>query len=110
MTIEQAELQQGSGFRLSVVTENGEVGHAYLYLIRNDLHDEPYGLLEDVFVGEEFRGHGYGSALVQRVIDEAKTVGCYKLIGQSRYGREAVHTLYESLGFIDHGKNFRIDF
>jgi len=96
-----------------VVEDNGHVvGRAYLYLIQNDLPHggKPYGLLEDVFVEEEFRGKGYGKKLVEMVIEEAKDLGCYKLVGQSRYGREKVHELYMKLGFNDHGKNFRMDF
>ena len=85
------------------------IGRAYLYLIYNGLHESPYGLMEDVFVEEEYRGKGIGTQLVQAVIAEAKERGCYKLIGQSRYGKENVHALYERLGFKDHGKNFRID-
>lgn len=110
MTIEKQELEQGAGVRFSVQTENGEVGHAYLYLIRNDLHEEPYGLMEDVFVDDAFRGHGYGTGLVKALIEEARERKCYKLIGQSRYGKDRVHELYQALGFTDHGKNFRIDF
>lgn len=86
-----------------------QIGRAYLYLIYNGLHENPYGLMEDVFVEEEFRGKGIGTALVQSVIAEAKRLGCYKLIGQSRYGREKVHELYQKLGFEDHGKNFRMN-
>lgn len=87
-----------------------QIGRAYLYLIYNDLHENSYGLMEDVFVEEPYRGKGIGTALVSAVIAEAKERGCYKLIGQSRYGREKVHELYQKLGFGDHGKNFRIDF
>lgn len=85
------------------------IGRAYLYFIYNGLHEKPYGLMEDVFVEEEYRGRGIGTQLVQTVIAEAKARGCYKLIGQSRYGREKVHELYQKLGFEDHGKNFRIN-
>ena len=104
------EQRSSEALRFSVEEDGKEVGRAWLYLIKNDLHDEPYGLLEDVFVESEFRQKGYGTQLVNAVIEEAKARGCYKLIGQSRYGREKVHALYERLGFVDHGKNFRMDF
>lgn len=93
------------------VEENGKVmGRAHMYLIKNDLHEEPYGLLEDVFVKEEFRGRGLGTKLTQAVIDEAKARRCYKLIATSRESREAVHKLYEKLGFKKYGIEFRMDF
>jgi len=91
--------------------ENGEViGRVSLFLITNDLHEEPYGLVEDVFVNDAYRGKGIGTMLLQHVIDEAKKQGCRKLLAQSRYGKNGVHLLYERLGFTDHGKNFRMDF
>ncbi len=86
------------------------VGRAYLYVIFNDLHEEPYGLLEDVFVNEEFRGKGVGGELVRAVVEEAKARGCHKLICTSRHGKEDIHAWYKSFGFVDHGVEFRMDF
>jgi GNAT superfamily N-acetyltransferase len=86
------------------------VGRAYLYLMRNKLHDEPFGFMEDVYVDESCRGQGIGEALVKRVIAEAKKRGCYKLVATSRQERPKVHDLYLKLGFADRGKEFRIDF
>jgi len=85
------------------------VGRAYLYLIKNDLHDGPYGLLEDLFVEEEYRKHGIGGQLVKAVIEEAKKLGCYKLVGTSRNSRAEVHEFYKKLGFSEYGKEFRMD-
>lgn len=86
------------------------VGRAYLYVMTNGLHDRPFGFMEDVFVEPERRGDGTGTALVGRVIAEAKKRGCYKLVAGSRHERDRVHALYLKLGFKDHGKEFRIDF
>ncbi len=99
------------GVRVSLRLPNGsEAGRAYLYLLRNDLHVQPFGFMEDVFVDDLWRGRGFGEALVRRVIDEAKRRGCYKLVATSRYERDWIHALYVKLGFADHGKEFRIDF
>lgn len=98
------------GQRFSVTSEEIEVAHAYLYVLKNDLHSEPFGLLEDVFVVDDMRGHGVGSELVMRVITSAKEAGCYKLIATSRSGRKKVHELYSKLGFMDYGKEFRLNF
>jgi GNAT superfamily N-acetyltransferase len=85
-------------------------GWAYVYIIYNDLHAEPYGLLENVFVEEAYRGQGIGTALIEEAIAEAKARGCYKLIAQSRHAKPEVHALYEKHGFRNHGINFRMDF
>jgi len=100
-----------SGIKLTSQDAHGkEVGRAFLYIMRNDLHDKPFGFMEDVYVAEEMRGKGLGTSLVKRVIALAKEMGCYKLIATSRYPREKVHQLYVKLGFYDQGKEFRIDF
>jgi GNAT superfamily N-acetyltransferase len=90
--------------------EDGKVlGRSYLYIIKNDLHPEPYGFMEDVFVEESARGGGLGGELVKQVIEEAKDRGCYKLICTSRDGRDKLHEWYEKMGFRKHGSEFRVD-
>ena len=97
------------GIKFSVTEGETEVARAYLYLMHNDLHQEPFGLLEDVYVDENQRGKGLGSQLVQEVIQAAQEQGCYKLIATSRASRPKVHQLYKRLGFIERGLEFRID-
>ena len=95
---------------MSANVDGVEVAHAYLYLMRNDLHKEPFGLMEDVFVDESQRGNGLGTQLVNEIVATARQNGCYKLIATSRDSRPKVHELYRRLGFSDHGREFRIDF
>lgn len=103
-------LKKSQAIKIEAEKDGQVVGRAYLYLINNDLYEKPYGLLEDVFVEDSERGQGTGTELVKAVIEEAKYRGCIKLIGCSRYSRPNVHKWYESLGFIDYGKEFRMDF
>jgi GNAT superfamily N-acetyltransferase len=98
------------GIRFSIRNELGEVARAYLYVMTNDLHEEPFGLLEDVFVDESQRGSGLGSTLVKEVIAAAREAGCYKLVATSRASRPKVHELYERLGFTNYGLAFRLNF
>ncbi|MFA5991413.1 MAG: GNAT family N-acetyltransferase [Candidatus Doudnabacteria bacterium] len=86
------------------------VGRAFLYIIQNDLHENPYGLLEDLFVEEEYRSHGLGRQLLLSVVTEAKKRKLYKLIGNSRTFRTQVHHFYEKMGFKKYGFEFRMDF
>ncbi len=97
-------------YKFEYKVDGKTVGRAYLFIIKNDLHQKPYGLLEDVFVEENYRGQGIGKKLVNSVILKAKELGCYKLIATSRLEREYVHKLYESLGLQKWGYEFRIDF
>lgn len=108
MNFEKEDLD-AKGIRISI-TENGlEVGRAYIYLMQNDLHAQPFGLMEDVYVDESCRGKGIGSKLVEKVIEIAKESNCYKLIATSRISRPKVHQLYQRLGFSQHGVEFRLD-
>jgi GNAT superfamily N-acetyltransferase len=105
----EREERAARGIRFSIAGSDGEVARAYLYLMTNDLHDRPFGLLEDVFVAESERGSGLGTALVNEVIAAARAAGCYKLIATSRASRPKVHALYERLGFANYGVEFRMD-
>jgi hypothetical protein len=49
------ETQRATGTRFSVRDGELEVARAYLYVMHNDLHKEPFGLLEDVYVDESKR-------------------------------------------------------
>ena len=103
------ENKKFDSIRFSLNEDNREIARAYLYVLKNDLHEEPLGYIEDVFVDEEFRGIGFGTKIMKELIDEAKTLGCYKLIATSRYSRDNVHEFYKNLGFIEFGFEFRLD-
>lgn len=104
------EPQSARGIRFSIREDDDhEVARAYLYIMHNDLHAVPFGLLEDVFVEESERGQGFGTELVQAVVNAAREAECYKLIATSRTSRPKVHMLYERLGFKNHGFEFRMD-
>jgi GNAT superfamily N-acetyltransferase len=103
------EERPARGIRFSISNGDGEVARAYLYVMTNDLHDEPFGLLEDVYVAESERGGGLGTELVNEVIAAAREAGCYKLVATSRASRSKVHALYERLGFTNYGLEFRMD-
>ncbi len=95
--------------KFSIVLHGTEVARAFLYLINNNLHQEPYGLMEDLFVEPEVRHQGIGTKLIKEIIEEARKQGCYKLIATSRHKRINIHKLYERFGFQDHGKEFRMN-
>lgn len=98
------------GMRFSITAADGsEAARARLYILTNDLHPQPEGYLVDVFVEPAHRGSGLARRLVGEVIAAARAAGCYKLVATSRHSRPHVHALYLSLGFAEHGKEFRIE-
>lgn len=98
-----------TGIRFAISEKNEELARGYLYLLKNDLHERPYAFIEDLYVAEAERGAGYGSKMLQAMIEEAKKRGCYKIIATSRKPRRAVHRFYEKNGFQKWGYEFRID-
>lgn len=97
------------GIKFSIRDGKKEIARAFLYILKNDLHQRPFGFLEDVFVDEKNRGQGLGTKLVKAVIAAAKKRGCYKLIGTSRHSRQEIHKWYKRLGFKSRGLEFRMD-
>lgn len=103
--------KENKSYAIKVTTEEGGevLGSAYLYVMHNDLHEEPFGFLENVFVKEGHRDQGIGTKLVKEIINAAKRENCYKIICTSRHTKSELHAWYEKLGFKDYGKEFRID-
>lgn len=78
----------------TLVALDGESVLGSASLVENDLRTHPYlnPFLASVYVGEEYRRRGVASALVQRVMVEAATLGVKKLYlitpdQQRLYGR-----------------------
>ena len=59
---------EAKGIKFSIIESEREIARAYLYLIHNDLHQEPFALLEDVYVAEDNRGRGLGTQLIREAI------------------------------------------
>ena len=95
--------------KMTVVENDKEVARAWLYVLQNDLHKEPFGLLEDVFVDEDQRGKGLGTKLVREIIEESKKIGCYKLIATVRSSRGVTCSWYEKFGFLNYGSELRMN-
>ncbi|MES3031952.1 MAG: GNAT family N-acetyltransferase [Patescibacteria group bacterium] len=109
MEINSSKENKSYAIKVTAKENDAVLGSTYLYIMFNDLHEEPFGFLENVFVVEESRGKGVGTKLVESAIEEAKKQNCYKIICTSRHGKAELHAWYEKLGFKDHGKEFRID-
>jgi GNAT superfamily N-acetyltransferase len=109
MELQKENIRNSYAVKITAQENGQEVGRVWLYILYNDLHKEPYGWLEDVFVDESERGNGLGTELVQSAIGEARKIGCYKVICASRFSREQIHVWYEKIGFKKHGVEFRMD-
>lgn len=108
MDIQEQQIQT-TGVKFVARDGDEEMGHVYLYLIHNDLHDEPAGYIEDMYVDEAHRRKRVGSALLNSLIAKAKELGCYKIVGTSRESKPMVHEWYERSGFSKYGFAFRMN-
>lgn len=102
------EKVKSRGIKYFIKVDQREVGRAFLYLLWNDYRSKYFGFLEDVYVDENFRGQGHGKKLVKEVIKIAKQNSCYKIVATSRFNKNKVHSLYESLGFEKFGFEFKL--
>lgn len=103
------KLIKTSGIKFILFDGKKKIGRAYLYLIKNDLHKKPYGLLEDIYVDEKYRGKGIGTMFLNDVIKKAESLECYKLIATSRFERKNIHKWYLKSGFKKYGYEFRVN-
>jgi ribosomal protein S18 acetylase RimI-like enzyme len=89
--------------KFELIDEGVQLARATGVVVHNELHDKPYILLEDVFVREGHKGHGYGQILVKAVIASARKRGCYKVILNCRADNADLVGWYEkSFGFRVH--------
>ncbi|MEK9168057.1 MAG: GNAT family N-acetyltransferase [Patescibacteria group bacterium] len=98
------------GIRFSVRRDGAEAARAYLYIIQNDLHPEPFGLLEDVFTLEQYRGTGLATQIVEAAVAEARRQGCYELIATRKEGKDWLDDFYGKFGFQKWGAELRVTF
>ena len=53
-----------------------------------------YAIINDVFVDLGHRNKGIGSQLIEKAINKAKELNCYKVICTSRFSNINAHRLY----------------
>lgn len=61
--------------------------------------DEPFGMVCDVLVKEEYRGAGVGGALLQTAIDWLRSKGVKDIYLESGKNNHAAHRFFENRGF-----------
>ena len=64
------------------------------------LHNET-GEIQRMYVSPDFRGHGLGRAIVNRLVDDARLIGYRKLKLESLNFLNVAHELYRSIGFCE---------
>ncbi|GAB4519925.1 MAG: hypothetical protein OHK0046_29500 [Anaerolineae bacterium] len=65
-------------------------------------------IVEDVAVSAVAQGQGVGRAMMHHAVEQARALGCYKIVLSSALHRESAHAFYDSLGYERHGVSFRL--
>jgi ribosomal protein S18 acetylase RimI-like enzyme len=58
-----------------------------------------HALIQDVVVDPDFRGRGIGTALVQRMVRELRTLGAERILLHMPIHNESARQMYENAGF-----------
>jgi glucosamine-phosphate N-acetyltransferase len=84
------------------------VGTASLLIEQKFIHGGGRsGHIEDVAVHRDFQKQGIGAALVQHLTEQARKMGCYKVVLNCF---DQLAPFYEKLGFRRHDVGLRLDF
>ena len=70
----------------------------------------PTAFVESMYVREEHRRHGVARMMVERLLDDERRAGCYKvqLLTHKRHASDGAHAFYRSMGFYAEAEGFRI--
>ncbi len=100
-------LEQNGHVYVAKIGENSIVGSITLLVEQKFIHHGgKVGHMEDVVTRKGYEGCGVGSSLVQRVLDEARKFGCYKVILDCSDSNMA---FYERFGFYRTESCMRVD-
>jgi GNAT superfamily N-acetyltransferase len=88
-----------SGGRLYLAEVDGEaVGIGGLKLLRDGV-----GEIKRMFVRPSVRGLGVGRTIVERLIEDARSLGCRTVFLESAVFMHPAHNMYRSVGFVPSG-------
>ena len=73
------------------------IGLVNYVLHANTWTEKPVCYLEDLFVDASARGQGAGRALIEAVIDLAKTQGWHRVYWQTKQGNATARALYDKI-------------
>jgi len=89
-----------SPFKLFLAVEGGELcGMLSLAIAPTTQGAGCFGYLDDVFVLEQYRGHGIGAKLMREALNHAHRSGCVRVELGTRRDNAHARRLYERLGF-----------
>jgi len=96
-------------FTFVAVSDGKIAGTASICLLFSLQRGRPWGLVDNVVVGENYRQKGVGKKLIEAIVEFAKGKDCYKIVLTARFSRTGAHRFWQRIGFKKHGFSFRMD-
>ena len=106
------KIRQYPSYGLFVAERQGQIVGTFTLLIMDNLIHQgtPSAIVEAVAVDPENQGQGIGQQMMQWAIAHCREAGCYKLVISANLKRDRAHAFYGSLGFVQHGYSFQVEF
>ena len=99
--IEMLKMMKNNSIIIVLELENRLIGTGTILFENKFIHNiSKIAHIEDICIDTEFRGKGYGTLLVNHLIEFSKKNGCYKV---TLYCKEHLEKFYNSSGLIKNG-------
>jgi len=107
--VAQVERQRSDGYRLAFLEDGGTVRAVAGYRMSESLFAGRFCYVDDLVTDAAGRSLGYGSALFDWLVAEARAAGCAKLDLDSGVQRFAAHRFYLTKRMIISSHHFSLD-
>lgn len=95
---------RATGYRMFVAELDHEVVGVIGIMPNYNLHDGYVTYIEHVVIDEDYRGHGYGTSLIQFAEQRAREEGCKLIELDTDFGHDEAENLYRKSGYTYIGK------
>jgi len=107
--VAQVQRQRAEGFRLAFLEDSGGVRAVAGYRMSESLFAGRYCYVDDLVTDAAARSLGYGGALFDWLVAEARAAGCAKLDLDSGVQRFAAHRFYFTKRMIIASHHFSLE-
>lgn len=105
--VRRVQDQRDDGYRLVYVEEDGDPVAVAGFRILEMLSRGRFLYVDDLVTAEEHRGRGFGTQLVEWLIDHAREAGCRRVDLDSGVQRGQAHRFYHGRGFQKSALHFK---
>lgn len=101
-------VQQGEGYRLAALWDQGQVAALAGYRVQHNLVHDRHLYVDDLVTRDDLRGQGHGERLMDWLKAEAQRLECEKLILDTPLSNVLGHRFYYRQGLVASALRFNI--